>query len=247
MKQIFTFIFMLSLMPALQGQSLQLSHLDVDVSNDTVYLVNGQGETYMESRIAIHNGTDKSVDVQVKRTELSLAENSTNSFCWGAYCYPPFISESDQPVRIAAADQNRDAFIGEYTAAQDDEGQPLAGTSVIRYTFFLDGTPADSVSVVVFYQAGAAGVHDWTIRPNLFRAWPNPTTGWLQLDFPGKVNQQVHLRVMSMTGLTVLEQELGVGESHTRIDLGALPRGYYFVQIRNNEGKQQLKKILKSN
>lgn len=247
MKNIYLVFVFLGLATGVMSQSLTLSFDDQDISNDSLYLINGAGEIYLESHITIENVTDKAVDVQVKREEISIAENSSNSFCWGAYCYPPFISESSTPVSIGANDSNNSSFLGEYYPDLDDQNVPIAGTSVIRYTFFIDGNPDDKVSVMVFYQIGSASIQDWTIRRDLFKVYPNPTNGPLTIEFPGQVTQSISLRIFGITGQTYIIQDLFYGENHAQINLSDLPKGYYFVQIRNQDGSVAQKKILKTN
>ena len=200
MRKLYTAIILSTLSVAAMSQSLTLSYLDQNVSNDTIYLINGAGEIYLESHVTINNATDKAVDVQVKREEISLAENSSNSFCWGAYCYPPFISESSSAVNIGAGDSNNSSFLGEYYPELDDQNVPVTGTSIIRYTFFIDGNPQDKVTVTVFYQIGAAGIQDWTLRSDLSRVYPTPTSGPLKIEFPGPVTQRISLKIFGIKG-----------------------------------------------
>lgn len=245
-KAYILFLFQAGFVVSVLSQSLSLSSNNIDKSNDTIYLNGNPEDAVLEAHIVIHNVTDKAVDVHLKRTEITVIPNSTNSFCWGEYCYPPYISESNVPINIPARGANTGAFTGEYYPAQDMENQSKTGTSVIRYTFSNAGNPADSVSITVFYQIGAAGISDWTKDPGLFKAYPNPTSGALTIDFPGSVTQNVSLRVLAITGQTIMTQDLLYGQSKTTINLDAFPRGYYFLEIRDQNGTTALKKILKS-
>jgi hypothetical protein len=240
MKKVILFIVTTSIAGLLSAQSLSLSNSGLDLSNDTLYIIGNTDDLLLESHVTLHNQTDKEVEIHAKKTELIIIENTENSFCWGA-CYPPFIFETSETVKVAANSSDDSSFIGDYSPDGNE------GTSVIRYTFFVEGNIADSVSVVVFYQVGAAGVFDWTIEANYFKVYPNPTSGRINIEFPGPVNQAVSVSVISITGQTLFQERFQFGQTSASIDLSDKPRGYYFIELKDQFGHVAHKKILKSN
>lgn len=224
----------------LSAQTLSLSQAGMDYSNDTLYLTGNTEDFVLEAHMTIRNNADKAVEVIVGKTEIQVVPETENSFCWGV-CYPPYIYEATQAIVLEGGETDTGSFYGDYTPA----GKP--GTSIIRYTFRNAAQLSDSVSVVVSYQVGAAGIVDWTVQPSLLKAWPNPTTGILHVDFPGAVNQSVSLRLMSITGQTVLSRTFEYGQNSATLQLADLPKGYYFLEIREINGFAAQRKILKAN
>ena len=224
----------------LSAQSLSLSYGDLDLSNDTLYIVGTTDDVLLESHVTVKNLTDKALGVLAKKIEIDVIEHTENTFCWGA-CYPPFIFEPTTAVKIIANGSDAVSFVGDYAS------DGYEGTSALRYTFFIDGTPSDSVSMVVFYQVGAAGIFDWTLESNHFKAYPNPTTGLLNLEFPGNLSQEISINVISITGQVVYQRQFQYGQSSAQINLSDNPKGYYFLEIRDESGNVARKKILKAN
>lgn len=222
------------------AQTLSLSLGDLNLSNDTLYVIGNTDDVLLESHITVSNLSDKEVEVNARKTELIVIPNTENTFCWGA-CYPPFIFEPAESVKIAANASDQNSFIGDY--APDG----YEGTSILKYTFYMASNPTDNVSLVVFYQVGAASIFDWTLEADHFMAYPNPTQGILNVDFPGAINQEVSVKLISITGQTVFEEQLQYGQTSTQIDLSRKSKGYYFLEIKDQFGHAARKKIIKTN
>lgn len=219
------------------SQSLTLTIEGVDISNDTLFLIGTTEDALLESHVSVNNITDKEIEVKAKKTEVFIIDNTVNSFCWGS-CFPPFIFEATQAIKIPAEGTDSDSFIGDYTPEGNE------GTSVLRYTFFAAANVTDSVSLIVYYQVGAAGIRDWTLDHELLRAYPNPTSGLLNLDFPGDTNQLITLRMFSITGQILKEKVMQYGQSSARLDLSEYPKGIMFLEIVNDDGQSAIKKII---
>jgi len=219
------------------SQSLSLSLEGVNVSNDTLYLT-GTEDALLESHVSVSNETDKEIEVLVKRTSIEIIDGSSNSFCWGASCYPPNVSEATQLVKIAANSTNTNGFIGDYSPDGNE------GTSVIRYTFFIAATPSDTVSVIVYYQVGAAGVRDWTIDPSQIKLYPNPASEQITVRFPTVLTQITELVLIDITGQTVYKQTLYHGAQMHSLSLSQFPQGNYFLLISDQQGASHSKKLI---
>lgn len=221
------------------SQSLSLSIEGVDISNDTLFLIGTTQDALLEAHVSVHNITEKEIEVKAKKTEISVFENTENTFCWGA-CFPPFVFEATQAIVIPAYGTDTDSFIGDYFP----EGKE--GTSVLRYTFFNAANIDDSVALIVYYQVGAASVRDWTLDDGLFKVYPNPTSGLLNFEFPGETNQLVTLRMFTITGQVVEEIQMQYGQTSARLDLSEYPKGIMFLEISDQNGKAAIKKIVLS-
>lgn len=221
------------------SQSLTLSIDNVDMSNDTLYLIGTTQDALLEARATVNNTTDKEIEVLAKKAEVSVIAETHNTFCWGV-CFPPFIFEATQAITIPADGSDPDSFIGDYSPESQE------GTSVLRYTFFSAANPDDSVSLIVYYQIGAAGVRDWTIDNTFLKAYPNPTSGFLNVEFPGTPTQSVTLKIISITGQIVKHVQMDFGQTAARFDLREYPDGIMFLELSNQNGKSALKKIILS-
>ncbi|MBK8497953.1 MAG: T9SS type A sorting domain-containing protein [Flavobacteriales bacterium] len=77
---------------------------------------------------------------------------------------------------------------------------------------------------------GAVGIEE--IAAHGFSAYPNPTDGVLYISVGNEVSGQVKVRVLDMSGRTVIEQPLSVTAGSTNaIDMASLQSGQYMVQL----------------
>lgn len=220
------------------SQSLSLNIEGIDISNDTLYLIGNTEDALLESHISVTNETDKEIEVLVKRTDIEIVDGTVNSFCWGVSCYPPNVSVATQVVGIAANGTNNNGFLGDYSPDGHE------GTSVIKYTFFVAANPADSVSMIVYYQVGAAGVRDWTLDPSQIKLYPNPASDQVTVRFPTVLTQITELILIDITGQTVYKQTLYHGAQIHRLSLSQFPQGNYFLLISDQQGASHSKKLI---
>jgi glycosidase len=78
--------------------------------------------------------------------------------------------------------------------------------------------------------------------------YPNPTAGWLNIDFELKETQGLVLEVSTLTGTQVETQQfenVGVGYQQINLDVTAWPAGVYFVSLRGANGNGLVKKVVK--
>lgn len=71
-----------------------------------------------------------------------------------------------------------------------------------------------------------------------FNAYPNPATEILNLDIASVQNGVVTCNVIDLTGKLISTKPIQTGPSgsFTRLDLSALPKGIYAVQLINEQG-----------
>jgi len=219
------------------SQSLSLSIDGADISNDTLYLIGNTEDALLEAYVSVTNETDKEIEVLVRRTDIEIVDSTVNSFCWGA-CYPPNFSEATQVVKIPANSTDNNSFIGDYSPDSHE------GTSVLKYTFFVAADPSDSVSIIVYYQIGAAGVRDWTLDPSQIKLYPNPASDHVNVRFPTVLTRITMLVLIDITGQTVYQQKLYNGEQMHRISTSQFPQGNYFLLLSDQQGASYSKKLI---
>ncbi|MDW7694689.1 leucine-rich repeat domain-containing protein [Flammeovirgaceae bacterium SG7u.111] len=84
-----------------------------------------------------------------------------------------------------------------------------------------------------------------TFQPefNSYEAYPNPTSGLLNIESPQGNGETLKIRVTDYTGKLILEQDGKAGELIT-IDLSTAPSGMLLIQLVSDQGTS-LKKVLK--
>lgn len=74
-----------------------------------------------------------------------------------------------------------------------------------------------------------------------FRAWPNPTSGFLHIDFPDNENPaDLSVSVFDLHGRLVLS----AGANEHRLDLSGFPAGIYLIRISGSKVLSQTQKII---
>ncbi|MBL7905786.1 MAG: T9SS type A sorting domain-containing protein [Bacteroidales bacterium] len=146
MKKILPLILLLlTLATGLKAQSLLLYNGDDPIGNGSELYINyGPEHDPVELSLIVLNNSNNGLDVKVRHTDLSLVEGTSANVCWGASCYPPFVYETPEAVRMDAGTTNS-TFRGDYT-----HGGAL-GTSRVMFSFFDVNNPADSTWIIVNY------------------------------------------------------------------------------------------------
>lgn len=83
---------------------------------------------------------------------------------------------------------------------------------------------------------------------NEFSAYPNPTTGKVNLNFTLAKNLEVAISVWDMTGRSVMNQNLGnqnEGRHQVELNLESSPDGIYLVRLKTNQGEKITKVLIK--
>jgi hypothetical protein len=73
--------------------------------------------------------------------------------------------------------------------------------------------------------------------------YPNPTTDRATVTVQSKVKEAAVLRVVNLQGKVVMEKavEMTVGENNFDINLGNMPKGYYFATVKGNTNQGTVK------
>lgn len=142
-SSLFLLITAASSQPALQV--LDIYENDITGKTITVYSDNPLAEL-LESHVYVKNSGDIDLSILVRRIINSAVSPSTNAFCFGVNCYPPFVDTAQVETSIAVGEINT-SFIGDY---YPNGGR---GISSITYEFFDIRTTANKVaaSVTVLY------------------------------------------------------------------------------------------------
>lgn len=146
MKTAFTLTVLFGMTLSVFSQSLSLSYVNGEIPNNSYVLAVGDPtDEMLESFVYVTNNSSAALDVKLKKVEFYVTSGSSNLFCWGL-CYPPNIYVSPDPLNIGPGQTNTEDFHGQY--------YPMAttGTTAIRYVFFDDNNPSDTVCFNVLYK-----------------------------------------------------------------------------------------------
>lgn len=91
----------------------------------------------------------------------------------------------------------------------------------VSHTIYLDNICFDATLV----STNLPPIHELALR-----AYPNPTTGLLQVALPTAIQEQTHLEVYDLTGRMLIRQVVPVGEQAALLDLASLSGGMYFLR-----------------
>lgn len=126
-------------------QILSLSDSTGSIANNETIAEYGQPTSdLIISYMFVTNNTANNLNVKVKKVELYQVSGAMNVFCWGL-CYPPDIYVSPDPLVIGPGMTNTSDFHGEFFPSG------TTGASLLRYVFFDEAYPADSVCYNVKY------------------------------------------------------------------------------------------------
>lgn len=87
------------------------------------------------------------------------------------------------------------------------------------------------------------GLEDKDVNFSLY-AYPNPTSGKVRIQVNGEIQRQYSLQVFNILGTSVLAKENNASSEETELDLSALPKGIYLIEVTDKLGKS-IRRIVK--
>jgi len=184
------------------------------------------------------NTTGNALDVLVKKTYIYKVPGAGCDFCWAA-CYSEEVFVSPESLPILPGDTNK-YFSSHY--------RPLGnkGMSTVRWTFFEERNPLDSVCVNIDYSAFPAGMDDNQLSLVSFSAYPNPAdqsaTFSYELSDDLKSASAI-LVVRNVLGSALYQGVLQNNSGKIIVNTANLCNGVYFYSL-NVNGKSVITKKL---
>jgi uncharacterized Ntn-hydrolase superfamily protein len=103
--------------------------------------------------------------------------------------------------------------------------------------------PIDSLQVLVDIWGGCELTYiNEREKNHHIRVYPNPSDGMLNIEFPKKINEKVHVEILTITGSRLLEYR-DVSESAIQIRYNFKP-GMYICRILDDKGNEITEKFL---
>jgi len=214
------------------AQNLTLSDHNSPLANNSTIQIWGDSGLYtiIESHVTVNNISSSSIEVMLKKTEISTVAGSNNSFCWGScVSNTTFVTTSAQT--IAANSSDATSFVGDY--------QPKGhfGSTTVRYTFFNKNNVNDSVSFIVVYNAGTTAINENPVIVDFSNAYPNPATSVVNFNYELQSIGSAELIITDLLGSEISRSILQNEKSKLSIDVSAFNPGVYFYSLRV-DGKQ---------
>lgn len=196
----------------------QVIHVNASINGDNI-------QTVACDTISVKNISANSIKTRCSRSVVSAVAGSINSFCWGTGCYSATTSVSPllQSPDIGPSVTNT-TFIGDY------KPQLNSGATTIKYLFYNNATPSDSVSVTIIYDLSPMGIDELS-KPGgtISAAYPNPASAFVSFKYNmNEVSQKGKIIFHDYLGKSVKEISLTDKQGLSKINVSELIEGVYF-------------------
>jgi len=256
MKKILLFTISLTIMSVLSARPLLFDTFGSKyvISADTLELYDTLGNK-INNKIVVVSGSNPSVDalvgyirvknttttnlnhVFVRRVVNQEVANTTNSFCFGVQCYPPWVNESTAADTIKAGATDNSFYADYYP---DGHG----GLTSVTYEFFDNitfGTPVSAKATIDFL-ISAAGFDENNL---VFKGpYPNPSSQVAHFEYNIPSVNSARLIIRNMLGVQLENQVIETGNGKKSIDVSGYASGIYFYSLIIDGKTVQSKKMV---
>jgi hypothetical protein len=214
------------------SQSFELYHDDEFFPNGGTLKVTGEAlpGIWLYAHMSIKNISETDKYVKARKFEVSVVPGSENTFCW-VICWVNTVFTSPSGLTIEP-DSTNHTFSGDYLSHGN------SGVTIMRYTFFDDNNPNDSVYFYVEFNAGTLGTDDRTTEQiSVSNAYPNPANSYVSFDYDLPLSiTNAAIRIHNLLGSVVKEMNITHNSGKITLDVNDLKDGFYFYSIvANNE------------
>ena len=238
MKKLLLITYLLGVVACIgYSQSLSLSNENGPVANDSYINKTGlPSDDELVVEMYVTNNTPDPIPVMVKKVEISMVPGTASLFCWGL-CFAPNVYVSPDPLTIAGNTTNESDFSGHYLPSG------MSGMSVIRYVFFDQRNPDDSVCFNTNFQAYPLGISGLS-GTNALAAYPNPASGKVTVAFSGMESASGTVVIRNLLGERVKEITVSGTSGKVTFDATDLNSGIYFYSLVVNGNAVATKKLV---
>jgi len=219
------------------SQSLTLSDSAGPLANNSTKLVYGlPSADEILSHVFVTNTTANTVRVKVKKVEIVVLDGTMNLLCWGL-CFDPTVYVSPDPIEIGAGITNNSDFSGHYIPGG------IIGISTIRYVFFNDANPSDSVCFNVDYDTYPQGISKQSDITST-NAYPNPANNSVNFSCSVPQDSDAKLIIRNLLGTVVRDVDINSKSGKLSLNTSDLADGVYFYSVIVNGNPQFTKKLV---
>lgn len=184
----------------------------------------------IESYVNVQNLTNDTIYVHVERTVIYQVAGHDESFCFGAYCYPPSTVVSIDPTVIPPGGLD-------YTFRADVFPNNVCGTTSVHYRFYNQNISSDSVGIdLSFGFCTAAGLDDLSATSFVSSPTKNPADVSTSFNYLLKEsNKNARLVIYNMLGAKILSIPVYQQKGEMHINTSDLKSGVYLCSLVNGE------------
>ncbi|MES2678507.1 MAG: T9SS type A sorting domain-containing protein [Bacteroidota bacterium] len=206
--------------------------------------------TNIKTTLDIRNTSNSPKTYNVRRYDMTLNTVSGNAaeayFCFGGSCYGAATYTSPTSLVLQPGKAASDTNAAFYLLVADLDEAPVAGLSVVKYTFFNVYSANDTMQITLRYN-GLVGINKVNKDLNAFDVYPNPASESAFLKVNALKAFDSKLTVYNSLGAVVSEKQLTISEGKNNIDLKveSYPTGIYFINIKTSESSVTKRLIIK--
>ena len=227
------------------AQSLEIRDSLTNVlNNDTLWLPGTGSESVIKSVLRTENMSQATLEVKMKRWEVSVPPGTENYFCW-SLCY----NAQDAGDRVEWEDNTPvylvpDSVYKKLQVYHKPHGE--TGVAVFRYKLWDRANPDDSASFHVIFAVPLGIFGPSTPRPNgEVSLAPNPADGWVNFTYKGNANgTNRELVVFDLLGNQVALETLATPSGSFTLNTEEYVPGIYVMSLRENGQLIATKKLV---
>ncbi|MGE0568464.1 MAG: T9SS type A sorting domain-containing protein [Bacteroidia bacterium] len=240
MKKIFTLIAIYSSLVGFGQSSIEvkdMATLNNVPANGTVNLIatagNQTSRTFDLKNVSANTNT-----YIVIRYDAVLNSGATAYYCFAGTCYGNTTFISPNPLVLTAGQSASDYTTAYTTLTTDLDEGPTAGQSIVKYTFRNANDVNDSLQFTLYYNNPTANINENNGVFTSTLLFPNPTKSNSTLQVNSTFAGNSTLSIYDINGKLISQRpkDLVIGKNMVTIQSNELPKGTYFVELKNELG-----------
>lgn len=177
-------------------------------------------DNVIDEYIRVVNNTTQTFCLYMSKSYVQKqATPFSDAFCWDK-CYSQYIYKSDGCLSFTP-NQSRDM---DFHALYDP--QKNLGETILKYTFWVNGTAGDSSYVIVHFLSQPLGIVEQDKAPAITLS-PNPCSGNAVFTIDGEVQARGKIIIFDLLGQRLLSLDIPAGQTEFTADLSSLGNGVY--------------------
>jgi len=174
----------------------------------------------------------------LKKTYKIIAPGTINAMCWENCVIPETFITGPLPM---LGNSDTTAFTSDYN------NNNVMGISIIRYTFYSQSNPIDSVcfNIKYIHPVNFDGINEINNNYLFSNVYPNPANNFATFNYSYAANvNNAKIVVADLLGKVILSIPLSNKEGKTTIDTKNITNGIYVYSLQLNGRNVNTKKLI---
>lgn len=192
------------------------------------------------------NNTDSTLVLYLRKTVHTMADSTTDYFCFGPKCWPD-TDTTDLPGILPPGVEDY-SFASHIVHVRRFEMPPLPpGITSITYTIFDNTTFSEPVEakVTVNYHLSPVNIPEY--KENSVSVYPNPASDWLTIRTDNSISSNFKLIILNVNGEIVMDRQTNIKNGYANISVDGLVPGIYFGRMLHENNQTACFKFLVGN